>query len=245
LMGKKMNTALAIGGIALAIYLVSKALGKPAVDVSGGGGGGGLLSDLANIVTGGAEKITQAFSEVGGGVINPGGGSETGDLSEAKAWQPTVGVVSPTDVNYSGGYPALDVNEQGLFVNRATGEVYPVDPVTGRQRARVDEFGNVVGRFIASPAGIPYGTYEYSAPPKIGKYGGQAVYKQTLTSLATGQQQQFITGYSAAAGKGFTTPASTGWYSVSAVGSGGGGSKIIQSAAAKSALAATVAAYGL
>jgi len=148
----KKNTALIIGGLAAlgALFYFTKGGAQEA----SGGGGGGLLDTIFG--RDGDTAPAPGNSEYGGvespaneGVIN--------------TWQPYEGVISPTGPEWNGGltgHPALDVNEQGLFVNRETGKVYPVDPISGRQRARVDALGNVVGRYIADPLGVPYGAVE-------------------------------------------------------------------------------------
>jgi len=216
-MGKKTNTALVVGGVALLGYALYKSLGKPAIDTGGGVSGGGLISDILSTVGKviSPEEIAALInkpggmpggSEVGGQGAPPGGGSEGGGAYTpgAQAWQPTEGIISPLQSDYQGSYPALDVNEQGLFVSRESGQVYPVDPVSGRQRARIGEQGKVEGRYIASPGGIPYGTYEYSAPTETGEYAGAAWAKQTVISKATGISQAVITGITPSTGKSYT-----------------------------------------
>lgn len=116
--------------------------------------------------------------------------------ANGQPWAPTVGEVSPLQEGYAGGYPALGINERGLYYNQETGEVYPIDPETGRQVSWYDPATDTHGRFIASAEGTPYGTYEYGAPSAMGEYGGQPWALQEMKSRARGDivGQQVLTG---------------------------------------------------
>lgn len=218
-----MSKATSIIGIGLAIalgYVAYKYLGVKA------GAGGNIMDTMADL-------------------LNPGGGVSILDNSPSESTPSTEqnvetkkrnyindildqlassgkAYVSPTDIAYAGNYPALTVTEKGLFANKATGQVYPIDPTTGRQRARIDENGQVVGRYIASPSGVPYGSYSYKAIPASGlkvKYseaefgqpgggvvtigGGSSIFNTLITSKATGIKQAALVGTNTTTGEGY------------------------------------------
>lgn len=197
-MGKKTNTALVAGGLGLLAILGFNALKGGKVIEAGGKGGNGGNGGLLDELLGNGEKILEdTFVDVGALI---------------KAWRPLEGVYSPTDAGITRsitGHPALDTKVdlygEQLFVNRETGEVYPVDEA-GRQRARVDEQGNVVGRYIADPAGVPYGTVSMELKSK-GEYQGVPYARQIMTSLTQGAGstgQQVITGIIPSTGQAYT-----------------------------------------
>lgn len=90
-------------------------------------------------------------------------------------------IVSPLDPDYEGPYPAL-IRKKGKLANRRTGEIYPLDPESGRQVARLKN-GKKAGRYIASINGMPYGSYQYKVVERTSLY-----IKAKQKSLATDTQ---------------------------------------------------------
>jgi hypothetical protein len=190
-------------------------------------------------------------NEAGAREANPysvGTGRYVYPPSGGNAWQPFVGMSTPlgesmpgTGLNYS---TLLGVNQDGLFYNRETGEVFPVDPGTGRQVKWYDPTTDTHGSFIANEQGIPYGTYEYGAPSLTGNaYQGMTNSSpwaiQNVTSKAGGYTQPAITGWNMQTNNPYTWFGVPGYYSP---GSGSTAGKSAGGKASESALAKVAAA---
>ena len=101
----------------------------------------------------------------------------------------------------------MGTTPEGLFYNKETGQVYPIDPETGRQVRWYDPTTDTHGAFIAGEQGTPYGTFEYSEPTAQGMAAeGVPWAMQTIKSKARGdiEGQPVITGVNPQTGQPYT-----------------------------------------
>jgi hypothetical protein len=181
-MSKGLNTALVVGGLAaLGLLAYNNLKGSQARQEAGVGALQGAIDFITSPFENNPSDTTPSSAQGGSSEATPR--NYINDVLDQLIASGKASV-SPLEPGYT-GQNALDVNEQGLFVNRATGEVYPIDPRTGRQVRGIDEKGNPTGGYIANTEGVPYGSYTYQEIPPEGlkKY-----YTAEELDMPTGQE---------------------------------------------------------